>query len=59
MYLEPASVSACSVVATTTSANLLAVYNKNNKKFNKFYKYNNSYTLGTRTGKDKLLLINY
>ena len=33
MYLEPASVSACSVVATTTSANLLAVYNtkiKNN-----------------------------
>ena len=36
MYLEPASVSACSVVATTTSANLLAVYNKNNKNFINF-----------------------
>jgi len=36
MYLEPASVSACSVVATTTSANLLAVYNKNNKNLINF-----------------------
>ena len=32
MYLEPASVSACSVVATTTSANLLAVYHTKIKK---------------------------
>ena len=56
MYLEPASVSACSVVATTTSANLLAVYNTNNENFYKFYKYNNFYTLGTRTGKDKFLI---
>ena len=56
MQLGPASMRALSVVATTASASLPAVYNTKINFFTKFYKYNNFYTLGTRTGKDTFLI---